>query len=262
MMRYPGGKWRLAGWIIANIPSHRIYVEPYGGGASVLLQKQRAYAEIYNDLNGEVCNLFRQARDNGEELLEKLRLTPFARDEFEQSMNPSGDPLEDARRVVVRSYMGFGSNSLYDAHAGFRSNSNRSGTTPAHDWKNLPDGLNYIIKRLQGVVIENRDAITCMSCHDSPDTVHYVDPPYMLETRGKSSLYGDFELTDSQHLELLEFLQTLEGTVVLSGYQCKLYEENLKGWNLRTKRAMADGAREREECLWISKNENQPNLGF
>lgn len=132
ILRYHGGKWLLAEWIISNFPPHRVYVEPFGGAASVLLQKRRTYAEIYNDLDGEVVNLFRVVRDDGLRLRQMLELTPFARDEFKLSYETSDDPIEQARRTVVRSFMGFGSNS-HNKLTGFRSNSNRSGTTPAHD---------------------------------------------------------------------------------------------------------------------------------
>ena len=133
IVRYHGGKWKLAPWIIGHLPPHRVYVEPFGGGASVLLRKPRSYAEVYNDLDGEMVNLFRMARDNGRELLELLRLTPFARDEFAKAYEQASEPIEQARRTVIRAFMGFGSNA-HNRPTGFRSNSNRSGTTPARDW--------------------------------------------------------------------------------------------------------------------------------
>ena len=66
---------------------HRVYIEPFGGAASVLLQKPRSYAEVYNDLDGEVVNLFRVTRDTGEELQRVLALTPFAREEYQASQS-------------------------------------------------------------------------------------------------------------------------------------------------------------------------------
>lgn len=84
----------LAPWIIANLPPHRIYVEPFGGAASVLMRKPRAYAEVYNDLDGDVVNVFRVLRDAeaAGRLEALLRLTPFARDEFFAAYEESVDP--------------------------------------------------------------------------------------------------------------------------------------------------------------------------
>lgn len=136
----------------------------------MLLRKPRAYAEIYNDLDGEVVNLFRVARDDGESLAQACELTPFARAEFSCAYDPADEPLEQARRTLIRAYMGFGSAGASGQPTGFRANSNRSGTTPAHDWMNYPDCLRQVVQRLRGVVIENRDAAACMRQHDGPET--------------------------------------------------------------------------------------------
>jgi DNA adenine methylase len=257
-VRYHGGKWRLAPWIISHFPRHRCYVEPFGGGGSVLLRKARSYAEIYNDLDGEMVNLFRVARERGPELRRLLELTPFAREEFRKSYEPSSDPIEQARRTVVRSFMGFGSNS-HNKATGFRSNSNRSGTTPAHDWQNYPAAFGSIVERLRGVVIENRDALAVMSSHDSPGTLHYVDPPYVAGTRDAGRDYR-FEMSDLAHRELAKFLGTLRGMVIVSGYPSELYAEIFDGWRRTECRALADGARTRTECLWLRNIESSPNL--
>ncbi|MEB5074311.1 DNA adenine methylase, partial [Pseudomonas aeruginosa] len=179
ILRYHGGKWKLAPWIIQHLAPHHTYVEPFGGAASVLLRKARSYAEIYNDLDGDVVNLFRVARDHGEQLRQALALTPFAREEFEASYAETSDPLERARRMVIRSLQGFGTAAASGERTGFRSTSTRSGTGPALDWRNYPDTLTAITERLQGVVIENRDALALMEYHDRPNTLHYVDPPYV-----------------------------------------------------------------------------------
>ena len=228
-------------------------------------------------------------------LIRALRLTPFAREEFEDSIEPGGDPIEMARRLVVRSFMGFGSNAHSQSphlqpgfravgrararpgprfqagtrakpragpgnyrSTGFRSNSNRSGTTPAHDWANYPDALAAIVDRLTGVVIENRDAFEVMARHDSSQTLLYLDPPYLPETRSLANKYDlkhrayRHELTTQDHARLLAYIPDLAGMVVLSGYPAPLYDQALEGWRRIERLAHADGARERTEVLWLN----------
>lgn len=256
IVRYHGGKFRLAPWIISHLPAHRVYVEPFGGGGSVLLRKPRSYAEIYNDLDGEIVNVFRMVRDRGAELVRALELTPFSRMEFIGSYEPSDDPLEQARRTITRSFQGFGSAAVCGEVSGFRANSNRSGTTPAHDWHNYPAVLPEIIERLRGVVIEQKDAVEVMLQHDGPDTVHYVDPPYVHSTRSRGNPYCKkgykHEMTDDQHRALAEALHGLEGAVVLSGYHSPLYDELYGDWQRVERHAHADGALDRVEVLWLS----------
>lgn len=256
LLRYHGGKWKLAPWILRHLPPHRVYVEPFGGGASVLLQKPRSYAEVYNDLDGEVVNLFKVARERGEELAQAVELTPFSRVEFASAYEPDGDPLEQARRTLVRSFMGFGSAGASGQTTGFRANSNRSGTIPAHDWMNYPDCLRMVIQRLRGVVIENRDAVQVMLTHDCDEAVHYVDPPYVHSTRQLRTRAPAYkhEMDDEQHRVLAEQLAVLRGKVVVSGYRCPLYDHLFQGWQRIDAAAHADGARDRVESLWLSPN--------
>ena len=256
IVRYHGGKWRLAPWILRHLPQHRVYVEPFGGGASVLLQKPRSHAEVYNDLDGEIVNLFRVARDHGEALALLCELTPFSRDEFAAAYQPADNPIEQARRTVVRAFMGFGSAGVSGQATGFRANSNRSHTTPAHDWMNYPEALRTIVHRLRGVVIENRDAIDVMRAHDSAQTVHYVDPPYVHSTRALRTRRPAYrhEMTDADHERLADALHALAGRVVISGYRCELYDRLFAGWRRVDRAALADGARDRVESLWLSPN--------
>ena len=268
-LRYFGGKWLLAPWIIAHFPPHRVYVEPFGGGASVLLRKAPAYAEYYGDLDEGVVEFFEVLRDQPGELERLLRFTPFARVEFERAYAPADTPLERARRLVIRSIMGFGGDGATSTYrTGFRATSNRSGTTPAHDWKNYPDAIHAMAERLQGVVLESKPAPELMAAHDGPETLHYVNPPYLPETRarlartrsvdaeGKDTYRGSyrFEMTPEQHGALLECLLGLQGGVVLSGYPSALYDGVLcsQGWRRVQRQARADGARARTEVLWIN----------
>lgn len=256
VLRYHGGKWRLAPWIISHFPAHRIYVESFCGAASVLLRKPRAYAEVINDLDGEVVSLFRVMRNPAQarELGRVLRLTPFAREEFDGAYLDDGDPIEQARRTIVKAFMGFGSDALHSLYGtGFRANSNRSGTTPAHDWANYPDALPAFVERLRGVVVENRPALAVIQQHDGPQTLHYVDPPYVHSTRSRDKVHRyQVELTDDDHRELAAVLHECAGMVVLSGYPCALYDELYADWQCVQREALADGARPRIECLWIS----------
>lgn len=260
-LRYLGGKSKLAPWIISHLPPHDFYTEAYGGGASVLLQKPRARSEVYNDLDEEVVNLFKVLRDAAKaaELERLVRLTPFARQEWEGCYEPSEDQVERARRMLVRSFQGFGScASRSDRTTGWRTGRRLDSASAARDWSNYPDRIAALTDRLRGVSYECRPALEVLTAYDSPGVVHYVDPPYVHETRSRmkgrvSPTNGyRYEMTDGDHVELLERLQSLRGSVVLSGYQHPLYDDALSNWRRLTKATHADGARARSEVLWIN----------
>jgi DNA adenine methylase len=263
VIRYHGGKWKLAPWIIGHFPPHRVYVEPFGGAASVLMRKPRSYAEVYNDLDTGMVTLFRVLQDleQRDRLIRALEATPFARAEFELAYESTDDPVEVARRLCIRATMGFGSNGHNPrAKTGFRANSNRSGTTPARDWTTFPDNLRRVAQRFTGVVIECRDALEVMAAHDGPETLHYVDPPYVIATRSlknpcdikyRGGMYAH-ELDDDDHESLAVHLHALEGMVVLSGYPSGLYERLYGGWRHLEVAARADGALERTEVVWLN----------
>ncbi len=260
VLRYHGGKWLIAPWIAANLPPHRTYVEPFGGAASVLIRKPRSYSEVYNDRWDMVVNVFEVLRDpeKAEQLKRELELTPFSRSDFEAIDNEtlrSRDPVERARLTVFRSFAGFGSASTNgDFATGFRANSAKSGTTPAHDWVNYPGHVGMFTERLKGVIIENRDAVDVMLQHDGPETVHYVDPPYPHETRNmqRGNASYAFDMTDDDHRDLAKVLDELEGMVVLSGYRSEIYNELYGDWRTLEKQAIADGGRSRTEVLWMN----------
>lgn len=260
-LRYHGGKWKLAPWIISHFPEHKVYTEVFGGGGSVLMRKRRSYAEVYNDKWDVVVNVFQVLRDPdlSKELKRQLELTPFSRVEFNQTgdlcLSEISDPIEKARRTIFRSFAGFGSAATNAKYAtGFRANSNRSGTTPAHDWNNYPNMIPSFVERLKGVVIENRPAIDVLNSHDTTGTLHYVDPPYVHNTRNmkRGNAAYAHEMTDEDHEELAAALMNLKGMVVLSGYRCELYDELFSDWACIQREAFADGAVKRVECLWLN----------
>ncbi len=261
-LRWHGGKWLLAPWIIAQFPPHRIYVEPFGGAASVLLRKPRSYAEVYNDLDGAVVSLFRvlRAPAAAERLIELLRLTPFSRAEFEAAYARTEDAIEAARRLIVRSFMGHGSGAPFYRTTGFRGNANASGAhNTAAEWAGYPDALRAIVERLRGVVIERAEALDVIERSDTAETLHYLDPPYMPEMRSPrarrgGTLYHAYahEMTRADHEEMLRRARGLAGMVVISGYRSALYDAALADWRRVETRAYADGARPRTEVLWLN----------
>lgn len=255
-IRYHGSKFRLAQWVMGFFPAHRVYVEPFGGGAGVLLQKPRAYAEVYNDLDGQVVNFFRVLRDPAtrSQLITALGLTPYARAEFESAFEDDADPIESARRLCIRAQMGFGSSGATKSATGFRVDTDRAYGTAQSLWAEYPDGLAAVGERFQGVLIENRPALDLLDKHDSADTLHFIDPPYLPDTREKGRCYRH-EMSEGDHRQLLEALLGLKGYVVLSGYPSELYNQALAGW--RTERttsriAAGRGAALRTECVWIN----------
>lgn len=260
VMRYHGGKFRLAPWITSFFPPHQIYVEPFGGGASVLLRKERARAEVYNDISAEVVNVFRVLRDprSAAELARLVELTPFSRVEFLASYEPADDPVEQARRTIARSFMGFGSGAVFSKHAtGFRTGiRGERYKSAAHDLVTWPSQVPEFVARLSGVTIESRDALELISAADRPGVLFYVDPPYPLVTRGSArgvrQKYAQ-ELGDDDHRALGAVLRRVRGMVVLSGYPCDLYDRELfDGWERHAKVTLADGARRRTEVLWLN----------
>ncbi|MDQ0510922.1 DNA adenine methylase [Angulomicrobium amanitiforme] len=229
----------------------------------MLLRKERSYAEVYNDLDDHIVGLFRVLQDDckAEQLVSRLYLTPFSRREFDLAWEAADNEIEQARRLVIRSFMGFGSNAhnveLGRGATGFRADSTKSGSTPAHDWSRYPASLYSIVERMRGVVIEHRPALQIMTKHDGPNVLHYVDPPYMHETRGLKNKHDPkhlyrYELSAEDHQQLLSVLAELKGMVVLSGYPTELYDEMLRGWSRVETKALADGARARTEVLWIN----------
>jgi DNA adenine methylase len=253
---YHGSKWRIAPWIISHFPKHRIYIELFGGSAAVLLNKGRGEVEIYNDLDGELVNLLRVTRDQGPQLAEKIYLTPYSREEFIAAFVPADNPVEQARRTFIRSFMGFGSGyvsySSKCAHPenGFRSNWKIPGNHANLDWLKLPANLLQITERLRGVVLENLPYQDLIIRNDSPGTLVYADPPYVPETRDCGSDYKH-EFSEQDHIELAKVLHECAGPVVVSGYHSEIYNDLYYGWKVFEKRTRTMQNSPRTEVIWV-----------
>jgi DNA adenine methylase len=261
-LRYHGGKFKLAPWILGFFPEHKAYVEPFGGAASVLLQKARVGAECYNDRDDRIVNFFRILRDpeRSAELQRRAAMTPYSRAELEWAFGEPADEIDAAHRLVVRSFMGHGSDSATrTTRTGFRCRLTDGRALPSQEWSTWADSIPVFRDRLAGVLLENDDAMRVIDRMDSATTLIYCDPPYVHSTRsamnGRSSTTNGyrFEMTDEDHEVLAERLKRCTGMVVVSGYPSELYEDLYAGWERHERRAIADSAKVRTEVLWLNE---------
>ncbi len=263
VLRYHGGKFRLAPWILTFFPEHKVYVEPFGGAASILMLKPQVGAECYNDLDVQVVNLFRILR-NPEQALElqrRVHLTPFARAEFDWAYEPATDDLDAAHKLIIKSFMGHGSDSATrGCRTGFRSKLTDGRVLPAVEYSTWSEAIPSFTRRLAGVVVEQRDALEVIARMDSPNSLIYADPPYCHSTRSSIMDRGTkthgyrHEMTDEDHRRLAEVLHSAKGMVVLSGYASDLYDKELfADWTRAERRHVADGGKFRTEVVWINE---------
>ncbi|MEM0138509.1 MAG: DNA adenine methylase [Thermoplasmatales archaeon] len=266
VLKYPGSKWNLARWICSYMPPHRVYLEPFFGSGAVFFTKDPARIETINDLDGHVINLFRVLRERSEELVRLIELTPWSRQEWQDLLTSasaddyyvvSGDPVEDARRLLVRMWMGRGSKT--SDRTGWRFNiQSKVGTAAMRVWQGLPDRILQAARRLKDAQIDCRPALEVIGQYHYPEVLIYADPPYVMGTRGTrwAKRQYKFEMSEAEHLALLDALDAHPGPVLLSGYASKLYDERLAHWLERggrlIKDTIAEGGRWREEVLWLN----------
>ena len=245
---YPGGKAKISSWVISFFPRHKIYVEPFGGAAGVLLNKTPSPLEVYNDLNSDLVNFFRVLRDKEKaaELIRRLKLTPYAREEYYGFYPmPEGDDIERARALIVRAGMGIGIRmAVSESRPGFAAD-NKKIRKNAKVFVNHVERINEIAERFRSVVIEHKEALELIPRYDSPDTLWYLDPPYNYRYSFRYSADVDQEA-------MLGAFKNVSGYVVLSGYENALYADELAGWHMETRLHHNFGNRQTKECLWLS----------
>jgi DNA adenine methylase len=230
--KWHGGKFYLAPKIVPYFGPHHTYVEPFGGSASVLLNKERSPVEVYNDLDTRIVRFFRVLRDHDTEFRRRLALTPYSEAEFEAALTPAEDEVEQARRDFVRWRQSIGGRGrafsftlhrvrrdMVDVVSGFRSM--------------VEEELPRIVERLRTVQYLNRPALDVIRAWDGERTLFYCDPPYVPSTRSEGSreVYA-CEMTEQDHRELAAVLNAVRGRVVLSGYPSELYDELYQGWRV------------------------------
>lgn len=247
--KYPGGKVRISSWVTSFFPRHKIYVEPFGGAAGVLLNKAPSPLEVYNDLNSDLVTFFSVLRDKDKaaELIRRLKLTPYAREEYYSCypMPAEGDDIERARALIVRAGMGIGIRGAISLRPmGFAAETKKF-RGEAKAFVNRVEKMSEIAERFRSVVIECRDALELIPRYDTPDTLWYMDPPYHCRYSFRYPATIDQEA-------MLGAFKNVSGYVVLSGYENRLYADELAGWHMETRTNQTFGHKDKEECLWLS----------
>ena len=260
-----GGKFYMANDIIELFPEHNMYVEGFGGAGHVLFKKKPSPIEVYNDLHSGLYNLFKLLRDDSlrDELIKKITLTPYSREEFmncKKTWQNESDIIEKVRKfytAIMQSVGGTGSGGWCYT----KTKSRRGMSMAVSRWLgNVDDNMVDLIERIREVQIENLDIIDLIIKYDREDTLFYLDPPYIQDTRSAKKVY-DHEMSIDKHKELVDTLLNIKGKVVLSGYDHEVYKplEN-NGWKKvllgeYSKRSQRDndGALDKgQEFVWIN----------
>ncbi len=256
-----GGKFSHLDWLLPLLPESRHYCEPFGGSAAVLLNREPAPVETYNDLDGEVVNFFRALRENKDALIEAIGLTPFSREEFELAISEPWSELteiERARRFFVRARQvrtglaqtassGRWANCLLTSRAGMAGAVSR--------WLGSVEGLSEIAQRLLRVQIEHAPAEEVIQRYDSEQTLFYCDPPYPHDSRSDKRAYA-YEMSDKDHRELSEVLRRVKGKVALSSYHSHLMNELYADWYCieAPPKVIHSVKQTRVEVMWLNYN--------
>lgn len=262
IVQYVGGKGTQLRDLLPLIPYSRGYVEPYGGGASILLNRRQSPLEVYNDLNGGVVAMFRVCQDPVwfQMFMHRLQYTPFAKDEFRRALFMQNGAESDeklAMTVVDRAWAFYVIQNMGISGAATKEgNWSRSLKDSINTvrWFRRLEKLEAIARRFRNVQIDSQDACDCMLYWDAPDVVHYVDPPYVLSTRSDRKYYR-YEMDETAHRRLVEVLLGLTGMVVLSGYDHPVYQPLVDaGWEVKSYAAHAFSA-----LVAADKGEEKPD---
>lgn len=240
----------MAEQIISLMPHHRSYLEPFFGSGAVLFNKPPSAIETVNDIDGDVVNFFKVLRERPEELAEAISLTPYARDVFDDAHKNRGtDAFDRAYRFAIRSKMGHGFKTYQKT--GFKVDVfGRERSYCVGCWNRLPADLMEAAARLKKVQIENRPALDLIRRFNHENVLIYADPPYLLETRGGKQYRH--EMTEQDHLDLLEALKQHRGYVILSGYPSEMYGRELRGWSVIYRKSYNQNSEQRTEVLWCN----------
>lgn len=241
----------MSTWIIEHMPAHTVYLEPFAGSAAVFFNKPQSDIEILNDLNGDVINLFRIMRESPEALAAAVELTPWSRGEYELSTEPAPDALEQARRYLVKCWMGHKPKQAQVT--GFKIN--HRGKAQKHYpflWSKLPGRILTAAERLRHAQVESMDALELIRRCKAENVLIYADPPYLM-TRSRTNGLYKFELRDMEHDMLLRLLCEHPGPVLLSSLDCTMYADRLSAWEKKSFTVATASGRTNDEILWLNE---------
>lgn len=252
VLRYPGSKWGIAEKIVELIPKHHSYLEPYFGSGAVYFKKEPSAIETINDLDNDVITLFECLKHDPEKLASRIYATPFSREIYDRQFQNrmTDDPYEKSLSFLIKCWQGHG----------FRTNGYKVGWKndiqgrermySLLNWTRLPGWCLDVCERLRYTQIENMPALELIKKFNHKNVCMYIDPPYVLSTRnGKQYQH---EMSDEDHAELLEILDSSEAQILISGYESRLYEDKLKNWNKTSFSGRAEGGRVTKEILWTN----------
>ncbi|MBL7839363.1 MAG: DNA adenine methylase [Cyclobacteriaceae bacterium] len=258
---YFGSKNKIAIQLSHNLPPHSCWVEAFCGSAALTLSKRKSPIEVINDIDGEIINVFKQLRNNQDELCRAISLTPYAKDELELARvtSKTDSDLERARKFLVQAMMAV--NGVFGEEKGgfsYSQSYSRNGRDArVNRWYNLPERLTNVVERLRDVRIDNRDATELLEMFvNRPASLVYLDPPYLADrTKG----YTNDANTDEFHIKLLKVAMRAKCMIFISGYENELYGSLLttkKGWikriiETRTKDSKGKDHM-REEVIWMN----------
>lgn len=256
-----GGKQYMVKELLKWIPKHKVYVEVFGGGGALLLNKPKSELEVYNDLDSNVVNFFRVLRDEEkcQRLCELVELTPYSREEYYHCLNNYDNCVDDVEQVYqwfVAQEMAFSGKF----NAGWCHSVRFGRCDTCKRWCGKPNVLRSVAKRLKQVQIDNRDFKRILQVYDSEDTCFYLDPPYVSIQE-----YYQYKMTRYDHMALVQILLGLKGMSMLSGYENRLYKPlEQVGWyrhdfkaacySQKAKTEKGEIKDVRIESLWLSPN--------
>ena len=252
VLRYPGSKWRLAQHLCEYIPEHHSYLEPYFGSGAVFFTKPPSAIETINDLDLDVVNLFSCLRNDPNKLASMIYATPYARYIYDQQLvgQTYDDPYEKALSFLIKCWMGHGYRTN-GYKVGWKNDvQGREHAYSLLNWQKLPAWVLQAAERLKQAQIECMPATDLIRRFDYENVFMYIDPPYVLSTRtGKQYKH---EMTDKDHMELLDTLLNSKAKIMLSGYSHPLYDENLKDWKRVELKNQSTSGRVTTEIIWMN----------